>query len=460
MTQSGNDTILKIDGSFGEGGGQILRNCCALSHLLSKAISIEQIRKGRTVPGLRNQHLTGIQFLSTYFGHELTGAQVKSTELVLKPVAMTPKQWESLPSEMIGDTKSAGSCTLLAQMLLPVFLFPSRGGSGGGGGGAKQLKNSSSGVEEQKLVDMTFENTVLRFVGGTNVDFSPPIDTYMIQFAPLLKKHFNVSFDLELVKRGYYPYGGGEIKLQNIKLNDPKRGLSCINLVDRGTRVTSIHFQILYSHDHCKSYALELKELIPASVQSSGILGGASGNTCNGGAIDVQIQMEKDEKSDRRQRQVILIAVMRTNTDCMFTMTTNSQVPNSRDVSGDDVSSTSSKQRTKRSKQKAVYKPSSALLDEVIQFLEKQYMEGGCVDEYLQDQFIIYMALANGVSHLRTGPLTEHTRTAIHFCEMMTGAKFGIQQQSAASSSSDDNDAVNRSLDVLITCEGIGLTEQ
>jgi len=392
--------FLKIDGSYGEGGGQILRNCCALSHLLSQPIAIENIRKGRTVPGLRNQHLTGIEFLGQCFGHELVGAKIQSTELLVKPV----EQWTNVPDEAIADTKSAGSCTLLAQMLLPVFFFPR--------------------VHQQNGQKFS-EKTVLRFIGGTNVDFSPPIDTYMLQFVPMLKKHFNVSFELELVQRGYYPYGCGEIKLHGIKLNNPQEGLSCLNLVDRGDTITAIDIKILYSHDDCKSFASDLSEIVPSHLKSSKIL-----ERCS----NVSINMEKDNKSDKRHRQVILIAIMRTDKDCMFTITLNHQVPNP------------NPNAKKKSNRKQKKQTPSGMMAEAVEFLEKQHNEGGCVDEYLQDQFIIYMALANGTSQLRTGPLTEHTRTAIHFCEFMTGAKFGIQTR-------------DESPDVLITCNGIGMKE-
>merc|ERR1719419_1727103 len=73
---------------------------------------------------------------------------------------------------------------------------------------------------------------------------------------------------------------------------------------------------------------------------------------------------------------------------------------------------------------------------------------GGCVDKYIQDQMIIFMALAAGHSTLVTGPLTLHTETAIHIAEKLTNAKFNIEN-------CQDN---NRAW--MITCEGIGLTNK
>jgi len=85
---------------------------------------------------------------------------------------------------------------------------------------------------------------------------------------------------------------------------------------------------------------------------------------------------------------------------------------------------------------------------------------GGCVDEHLQDQLIIFMALAENRSKLVTGPITLHTRTAIHFVEVMSGVKFHIKRLELDSSESLVNiqDDINWDEGLyLIECEGIGL---
>lgn len=70
---------------------------------------------------------------------------------------------------------------------------------------------------------------------------------------------------------------------------------------------------------------------------------------------------------------------------------------------------------------------------------------GCCVDEYLQDQLIIFMALAAGRSRMKTGPITLHTQTAMHIAQMMTHAQFSVVQASPPSTAS-----------YIIECEGIG----
>jgi len=84
--------------------------------------------------------------------------------------------------------------------------------------------------------------------------------------------------------------------------------------------------------------------------------------------------------------------------------------------------------------------------------LIKNINAGGCVDEYMQDQLIIFMALANGVSHLKIGPMEMHTKTSIHFAELLTGAKFTITPTPAEDRILPTEDTL------IITCQGIGFT--
>ena len=75
----------------------------------------------------------------------------------------------------------------------------------------------------------------------------------------------------------------------------------------------------------------------------------------------------------------------------------------------------------------------------------KEIEEKNCLDEHMQDQLIIFMALAKGESRIRSGPLSLHTKTAIHFTEMLTGAKFKIDE--------NPNDKTT-----IISCEGINFS--
>ncbi len=182
---------MKIDGSYGEGGGQILRTAVALSCITGEKVEVHSIRKGRKVPGLKPQHLAGIKLAARMCNADVSGARVGSTELAFAPE-------EVKGGDYTVDIGTAGSITLLLQTILPVTI--------------------SSGK------DFTF---TIR--GGTDVRFAPLIDYYAHVLFPLLKMH-GVNVDIETIQRGYYPEGGGVVR---VSISEGKLGEMLID--ERGT---------------------------------------------------------------------------------------------------------------------------------------------------------------------------------------------------------------------------------
>ncbi len=167
--------FLKINGGHGEGGGQIIRSAIALSCITKQPIHLENIRKNRKVPGLRPQHLTAIKILQKVANARVIGAEIGSTEL-----KFTPGNIENL--ELVEDVGTAGSISLILQVLIPVVAI------------------------SQKKLNLTIK-------GGTDVLWSPSIDYTQHVLRDAFSK-MGIEFSLELSKRGYYPKGGGEINLQ------------------------------------------------------------------------------------------------------------------------------------------------------------------------------------------------------------------------------------------------------
>ena len=196
--------MLKIDGSYLEGGGQIVRTALALSVLTQKAFTVDNIRKNRPEPGLKNQHLHGIHTLQQLCGALVEGARLGSSEISFYPKQIVKGQ------EITVDVGTAGSVTLLLQSLLLPCIFSGK----------------------------RFSVTIK---GGTDVSWSPQYD----YFANVVFPHFlryGVG-SIALRKRGYYPKGQGEVVLdvkKKILFDDIISGavsLKPFSLTEQGTLV-------------------------------------------------------------------------------------------------------------------------------------------------------------------------------------------------------------------------------
>ena len=167
--------FLKINGGHGEGGGQIIRSAIALSCITKQPIHLENIRKNRKNEGLKAQHLTAIRILQKISKADVIGAKIGSTEL-----KFIPGNVENL--ELIEDVKTAGSISLILQVLIPVV-----------------------SISQKKLS--------LIIKGGTDVLWSPSMD-YTQHVVKEAYSRMGIEFSVEIIKRGYYPKGNGEVKLE------------------------------------------------------------------------------------------------------------------------------------------------------------------------------------------------------------------------------------------------------
>jgi RNA 3'-terminal phosphate cyclase (ATP) len=189
--------MINIDGSYGEGGGQIVRTALGLSCLFRKPFRIYHIRKGRKKPGLMPQHLTCVSAARLIAGAVVKGDNPGSTELVFSP-------GEPQGGTYAFDIGTAGSVSLVLQTLIPALLFTGRMSS-------------------------------VTLMGGTHVPFSPPFHFLSGIFVPFLE-HLRVKMQLSIETYGFYPKGGGRIRADIF----PADRISPLDLMERG-EVSSIN---------------------------------------------------------------------------------------------------------------------------------------------------------------------------------------------------------------------------
>jgi len=188
---------IHIDGSLGEGGGQILRTSLALAALLRQPVKIDNIRANRAQPGLKTQHLAGVLALAMITDAEVEGAHKHSTSLNFVPRTIKGGRYRF-------EIATAGAASMLFGAVLPPLLFAPR-------------------------------SSEITITGGTHVEFSPPFHYLDRVFLPGLRKMGGLA-DLELVRWGFYPKGGGKIRA-HVR---PCCGLQGLQLTNRG-QLKSLH---------------------------------------------------------------------------------------------------------------------------------------------------------------------------------------------------------------------------
>jgi RNA 3'-terminal phosphate cyclase (ATP) len=183
--------MLTIDGSQGEGGGQIVRSSLALSLVTGRALTVHSIRAGRSKPGLMRQHVTAVQAARKISDAKVSGAEIGSFQLVFKPGKVRAGDY----TFRIG---TAGSTTLVLQTILPALMM-------------------ADGVSTVTLQ------------GGTHNPYAPPYDFLERVFLPLLSR-MGPRVTTRLLRPGFFPAGGGQLQA-TIR---PTRQLTPFDLRERG----------------------------------------------------------------------------------------------------------------------------------------------------------------------------------------------------------------------------------
>jgi RNA 3'-terminal phosphate cyclase (ATP) len=182
---------IDIDGSAGEGGGQILRSALTLSLVTGRPFRIERIRAGREKPGLLRQHLTAVHAAASMSSARVSGAELGSSTLEFAPGGIEGGEYRLAVA-------TAGSATLVLQAVLPALLVATR-------------------------------PSRLTLEGGTHNPYAPPFDFLAKTFLPLMRR-MGATVDLTLDAHGFYPAGGGRFTVTV----EPCTRLTPLRLIERG----------------------------------------------------------------------------------------------------------------------------------------------------------------------------------------------------------------------------------
>ena len=348
LAASENAAVEEVDGATLEGGGQLLRVAVALGVGLGKDVRVKNIRAARSKPGLRPQHVASLRVAAAVGGVSVAGG-IGAVEITVRGSKATDQSQDVFEA----DAGTAGSTTLMLQASLPVCL-----------------------LRRPKLT------TKLRLKGGTNVPFSPGLDHARLVLAPNLKL-MGVNLEVNCVKRGFMPEGGGTL-------------------------------EATISSDGIKPIVLDSAEASPERID--GVVFGRG-----------------DAESGNRLRAALSQGLSRAFPGCLVVVRVDwaPSVKKSRGTLGAQLALTTSSGATlgadflDGSKRPNV----DALCTKLVAALKERHTRaGGGVDDQTADQLALCMAFASGPSRLRLPkPSCRHLETVMHFASRFTGAAYQLE---------------------------------
>ncbi len=327
--------MIKLDGSYLEGGGQIIRTAVALSALTGKAVRITNIRAKRCNPGLAAQHLAGILALAKLYNAKLSGAELGSQTIEFVPGKISGGTYKI-------DVGTAGAVSLVLQALILPAIH------------AK-------------------ENVVLEISGGTDVLWGPTISYFQNVFCRFIEK-MGVGIKIEILKRGFYPKGGGIVSVA-IK---PAKELKPLHLIERGA---------LKGIDVISVASDSLRSAKVAERQSEGV-----------GKILDEVESVAIDYSDSLSPGSSINIFAKYENCTLGASSIGARV-----------------------------KPVEKVGEEAAALLKKQMDSGACLDEWMADQIVPYLAIAGG--EVKVAKITPHCETNMWVVEQFLGKVLEVDKE-------------------------------
>lgn len=332
--------MIELDGSHGEGGGQLVRLAVALSARTGTPLRLDNVRASRARPGLAPQHLAAVRAVASVCGARCEGLELRSTAFSFEP------RLRPAGGEMRVDVGTAGSVTLVLQALVPLLLAaraPSR----------------------------------VVVTGGTDVRQAPAWDYFREVLLGLLGR-MHVRVQASVLRRGYYPRGGGEVAVvvepatpRPLVLDAPPGACR----VAGAAHVANLPLSVAERMRDAAALALQRKATIDVQALGRDAAAGTGGAItlwaeCDAGLLGVSRVAERGVRAE---------------------------------MLGEAVGTE----------------------------LAADLAAGAALDVHAADQVLVYMAMAQGRSSLTTRAVSSHAHTAMWLLAQFLPARFAVEAEGA-----------------------------
>ena len=452
--------FITIDGSYGEGGGQIVRTAVSLSAITGKPIQVVNIRAKRDNPGLRAQHLSAVKAVADLFHAKAENLKVGADWIRFIPPNYSPVHSDSCFSD--NNKNNNNTCSLNNDSSSSdTFEY-----------GMTNIDIGTAGSIPLVLltiipaISLSGINHSLQIIGGTDVRYSPTID-YLRYVVRELYARIGINFSIDILRRGYYPKGGGIVNVQIRAFNLPSTQ-SATALSQSSYQLDNLNSTILNNNNNNNktriSETTKKQSIVAATTNSTTIirtpphklmkikiasvcsellprhvaerqLSAAISNLAKNG---VNIIHDGDNDNDNGSHfqyssygDGLLTATTESSLSPGSSILVFSTSTSRNDHNGWYIGADSIGEKGKRAE--------TVGIEASNRFLEN-YLKNVSIDYFLADLSIVPFSLIKGRSRFRVAKITEHLKTNLHVASRIAdGCKYSIEDVSSFSNTASAN---------------------
>ncbi|MGC2428219.1 MAG: RNA 3'-terminal phosphate cyclase [Nitrososphaeraceae archaeon] len=445
--------FLTIDGSYGEGGGQIVRTAVSLSAITGKPIQIVNIRAKRDNPGLRPQHLSAVKAVADLFHAKAENLKVGADWIRFIPPDYSPPHSDSCLSD--NDNNNISSLNNNNSSSSNNFEY-----------GMTNMDIGTAGSIPLVLltiipaISLSGINHSLQIIGGTDVRYSPTID-YLRYVVREIYARIGINFSIDIIRRGYYPKGGGIVNAQIRAFESPStQSLTALSQLSNQSH--NLNSTIINNNNNNNDYDTRIREKtkkksntataattiirtpprklmkikiasicsqLPKQVAERQLSAAISNLSKNG--INITDDGDDDDSSHYQYSSYndsLLTTTSESSLSPGSSILVFSTSKSSNDNNGWYIGADSIGEKGKRAE--------TVGLEASNRFLEN-YLKNVPIDYFLADISIVPFSLMKGRSRFRVAKITEHLKTNLYIASrIVDGCKYFIEDVSFSTTAS------------------------